>query len=221
LLGKPIHQPLLVCFRYKELPQYFASHDLLRSFLFCRVLLALQESSRREAIKSAAAVGAAFLPVAAANAAVGESPRFSVFGLIGDTSSYSEGTAYGTDQSTPLYSPYSVYGDVGADSLFTKNDYSGNKKAILVETKKRLAKLPGYVESKKWWEVRAELSRYMYETRGAVRGLATTPTQKKAATAFFKAIETADNGARLKKGDMAMQGSKDAAAKLDAFVATL
>ena len=179
-----------------------------------------QESSRREAIQSAAAVGAAFLP-AAANAAVGESPRFSVFGLIGDATTYSEGTAYGTDQSKPLYSPYSQYSEVGPDSLYTKEDYSANKKAILAETKLRLQKLPAYVEKSKWWEVRAELSRYMYETRGAVRGLAETPAQKKAATAFFKAIEKADNGARQKDGESCMAGSVDSVAKLDAFVATL
>eukprot|EP00978_Attheya_sp_CCMP212_P047712 scaffold423098_cov59-Attheya_sp.AAC.1 len=72
-----------------------------------RTSVAMQaESSRREAFGAAAAAAAAFLPVAA-NAAVGESPRFSVFGLIGDGTSYSEGAAYGTDQSTKVYSPYS------------------------------------------------------------------------------------------------------------------
>ena len=165
-------------------------------------------------------MGAAFLP-AAANAAVGESPRFSVFGIVGDTSSYSESTSYGTDQAAPLYSPYSVYSPTSSSSLYTQQDYTANKKAILAESKKRLAKLPGYLEKKKWWEVRAELDRYMYETRGAVRGLAQTPVQKKAATAFFKAIETADNGARLKNGEMASAGAAAAVEKLDAFVATL
>lgn len=107
------------------------------------------------------------------------------------------------------------------DSLYTKEDYTGRKKAILAESKKRLTKLPAYLEKNKWWEVRAELSRYMYETRGAVRDLAESPAQKKAATAFFKAIETADNGARLKNGEMASAGAADAVTKLDAFVATL
>merc|ERR1719273_1653881 len=72
------------------------------------------ESDRRQAF---GALGAAFFPVVA-NAAVGESPRFSVFGVFGDGTSYSEGAAYGSDQSSKLYSPYSVYGDVGGDSLY-------------------------------------------------------------------------------------------------------
>ena len=167
--------------------------------------------------------GAAFLP-AAANAAAGESPRFSVFGLIGDSDSYSENTAYGTDQSGKLYSPYSVYGESGSDSLYNKYDkseYAAKKKAVLAETKKRLGNLPAYVEKKKWFEVRDELTRFMYETRGAAKYLATTPAQKKAATAFFKAIEETDGAARLKKQDACAAAAADSVAKLDAFVATL
>ena len=185
----------------------------------------LQEAaSRREAlVKGAAMTGAAFLP-AAANAAAGESPRFSVFGLIGDTDSFSENTAYGTDQSGKLYSPYSVYGESGADSLYNKYDkaeYVAKKKAVLAETKKRLGNLPAYVEKKKWFEVRDELTRFMYETRGAAKYLATTPAQKKAATAFFKAIEETDGAARLKNQGACAAAAADSVAKLDAFVATL
>jgi photosystem II oxygen-evolving enhancer protein 3 len=167
-------------------------------------------------------VGAAFLP-AAANAAAGESPRFSVFGLVGDPSSFSEATAYGTDQSTPLYSPYSVYGEAGPDSLYNPSDpaVAAKKKAVIAETKKRLGNLPGYIEKKKWFEVSDELTRYMYETRGAVKGLASTPEQKKAATAFFKAIEKADISARRRDGASALAAAQDSVAKLDAFTATL
>lgn len=140
---------------------------------------------------------------AAANAAAGESPRFSVFGLIGDGTSYSEGAAYGSDQSKPLYSPYSVYGDAGEDSLYKAGaaEYVAKKKAVLAETKKRLTKLPAYAEKKKWFEVTDELSRYMYETRAAIKYLATTVQQKEAATEFFKAIEEVAGAARLKKQD--------------------
>ena len=166
--------------------------------------------------------GAAFLP-AAANAAVGESPRFSVFGLIGDGSSYSEAAAYGTDQSTKLYSPYSVYGEAGEGSLYKAGDteYVTKKKAVLAETKKRLANIPGYVDKKKWFEVRDELTRFMYETRGAAKYLAETPAQKKAATEFFKAIEKTDGAARVKDADACYAAAADSVAKLDAFVATL
>merc|ERR1719464_469069 len=84
------------------------------------------ESSRRQAI---AAVGAAFVP-AIANAAAGESPRFSVFGIVGDGTSYSEGGAYGSDQSSKTFSPYSVYGAQSKDSLYVKGgdaDYVARK----------------------------------------------------------------------------------------------
>merc|ERR1719276_513904 len=78
---------------------------------------ALDATSRREAMAAASAAAAAFLP-AVANAATGESPRFSVFGLIGDGTSYSEGAAYGSDQDHPTYSPYSVYDEAGDKSVY-------------------------------------------------------------------------------------------------------
>merc|ERR1712176_1279369 len=111
--------------------------------------------------------GALFVP-AIANAAAGESPRFSGFGVLGDGTSYSEGGAYGSDQSKPTYSPYSVYSKMGDDSLYVQGgdkEFVARKKAILAETRVRLDKLPAYIEKKKWSEVTTELSRYMYETR--------------------------------------------------------
>jgi photosystem II oxygen-evolving enhancer protein 3 len=180
------------------------------------------ENSRREALSSIAAAGVAILP-AAANAAAGESPRFSVFGVIGDGGSYSEGAAYGTDQSSKLYSPYSVYGEVGGDALY-ENDNAGEvarKKGYIAESQKRLALLPGYVEKKQWFNVKDELTRYMYETRGAVRGLAKTPEQKKIAKSFFQAIEEASLQATLKNQDKCAAASADSAKLLDQFVASL
>jgi hypothetical protein len=175
-------------------------------------------------LKSAGvAVGTAFLPVIAANAAAGESPRFSVFGLLGDGSSMSEGAAYGTDQAGKLYSPYSVYGDAGSDSLYKEGapEYTAKKKAVLAETKKRLQKLPAYIDKKKWFEVSNELSRFMYETRGAAVYLAQSPEQKSAATDFFKAIEATNLAARQKNGSEAAVAAADSLSKLDAFTSTL
>ena len=159
-----------------------------------------------------------------ANAAAGESPRFSVFGLIGDGTSYSEGAAYGSDQSAKVYSPYSVYGEVGGPgAIYTPDDktYAERKKAVLAESKKRLGRLPGYIEKKKWYEVRNELSRYMYETRGAVKGLASTPEQKKAAAKFFEAIETCDGAARLKQQEKCASAAAASVSALDAFTSLL
>jgi len=135
----------------------------------------------------------------------------------------SEGAAYGTDQSAPLYSPYSVYSEAGEKSLYKSTDPSvvEKKKAVLAESRKRLGKLPAYIEKKQWFNVSDELARYMYETRGATKFLAKTPAQKKAATDFFKAMEKADLSARRKNGAAAMEAANDSVAKLDAFVASL
>jgi photosystem II oxygen-evolving enhancer protein 3 len=144
--------------------------------------------------------------------------------VIVDGTSYSEGAAYGSDQSAKVYSPYSVYSDVGADSSATKAgtvEGAARKKAIVAETEKRLELLPAYIEKKQWFNVKDELTRYMYETRGAVRGLAKTTDQKEAATAFFQAIEKVNINATLKKQDPCMAAAKDSVDKLDAFVKTL
>lgn len=202
--------------RFKEYLFSRLTHSLTRT-------LSTQEASRRDIVSAgAAAAAAAFLP-AAANAAVGESPRFSVFGLIGDGTSYSEGAAYGTDQSAKLYSPYSVYGDAGVGSVFDPTDpaIASKKQAVLTETKKRLDKLPKFIAKKAWFEVTTELDRYMGETREAVRYLATTPEQKKKATAFFKAIEATDINARRKNQDACAAAQQESIAALAAFVAAI
>ena len=61
----------------------------------------------------------------------------------------------------------------------------------------------------------------MYETRGAVRGLAKTFEQKEAADAFFKAIEKTNGSATLKNGDACLAAAKDSAVKLDKFVSMI
>merc|ERR1711957_677506 len=112
---------------------------------------------RREVLSKIAAAAATFLPLAA-NAAVGESPRYSVFGIIGDGTSYSEGAAYGSDQAGKVYTPYSVYGEAGKDSLYKKSNPEeiAFKKGILKETNVRLNKIPAYVQKKQWPNVNAE-----------------------------------------------------------------
>lgn len=100
-------------------------------------------------------------------------------------------------------------------------EYAARKKAILAESKKRLGRLDGYIQKKKWYEVKNELDRYMYETRGAVKGLAKTTEQKAAAADFFKAIEQTNLNATLKKQDACEAAAKNSIAALDAFTATL
>lgn len=181
------------------------------------------ENSRREAMASIVGAAAALVPIAA-NAAAGESPRFSVFGVIGDGTSYSEGAAYGSDQAAAVYSPYSVYGNVGTDDALYKagNDSEiARSKAYVVESQKRLANLPRYVERKEWFNVSDELTRYMYETRGAVRNLAKSDEQKKLANSFFQAIEETVLQATLKNQAKCAAASADSAKLLDQFYSTL
>mmetsp|Transcript_6382 Transcript_6382/g.9375 ORF Transcript_6382/g.9375 Transcript_6382/m.9375 type:complete len:211 (+) Transcript_6382:30-662(+) len=187
-----------------------------------RVSTAINAEGRREAFGKMAAAAAVFVP-AAANAAVGESPRFSVFGVIGDGTSYSEGAAYGSDQGEKVYSPYSVYSPPSDKTLYSAStaEYADRKKAVLAETKLRLSKIPNYVERKEWWNVKTELTRYMYETRGAVRGLATSVSQKEQAETFFKAIEATYGAATQHKGDACMGANSKAIEALDAFTASL
>ena len=66
-----------------------------------------------------------------------------------------------------------------------------------------------------------ELSRYMYETRGAIRFLAKNPKQKAAAEAFFKSIEATADAARLKKKDACADAAAKSISTLDAFVSTV
>ena len=186
---------------------------------------ALHAQAGRREVFGVIAAGAVAIP-AAVNAAVGESPRFSVFGLVGDGTSMSEGAAYGTDQSEPLYSPYSVYGEE-KDSIFTKSggesnaEFVARKKAVLAETKKRLSLLPLYIEKKQWFNVKDELTRYMYETRGAVRGLAKSIPQKEKADDFFKAMEATYTAATLKKQDACAKAAASTITTLEAFTASI
>ena len=98
---------------------------------------------------------------------------------------------------------------------------TARKKAIIVETKIRLARIPAYVEKKKWYEVKNELTRYMYETRGACKYLATTVQQKEAATDFFQAIEKITLNTTLKNQEGAFAAQKEAIEKLDKFSAMI
>lgn len=81
--------------------------------------------------------------------------------------------------------------------------------------------LPGYVEKKQWFNVNDELTRYMYSTRGAVRGLAKSDEQKKIAKDFFLAIETTYGSSTQRKGEACAAANADAIKALEAFIATL
>ena len=56
-------------------------------------------------------------PPTPAQAAYGQGTKFSIFGLLGNGDSYSEGAAYGSDQGLPVYSAYSPFQPVNDGSL--------------------------------------------------------------------------------------------------------
>jgi len=96
------------------------------------------------------------------------------------------------DQSAKVYSPYSVYGKLGAPDAVYKNRNQGEtdrKKVMLTENAIRVAKINQYIEKKQWEEVRAELQRQVYEMRGAMNYLAVTKESKQAAKQFYQDME--------------------------------
>jgi len=195
---------------------------IIASLIAYSAAFSQKDTSRRDAMAGIAAAGAALVP-AIANAAAGESPRFSVFGLIGDGTSYSEGGAYGSDQKGKTYSAYSVYGEAGEDSLYKPGteQYITKKKAVLVETAKRLKKLDYYADKKQWTQVPQELTRYMYETRASVTYLAKSKEQKKLAKEFYVQIEAATIAARQKKYENLKTAIANSISTFDALTAAL
>jgi hypothetical protein len=61
----------------------------------------------------------------------------------------------------------------------------------------------------------------MYETRGAVRGLAKSDEQKKIAKTFFESIEKTYGSSTQRKGDACVAANESAVKALEAFIATL
>merc|ERR1712176_1744355 len=115
----------------------------------------------------------------AAVASAGDSPKFSFFGFFGNGDTLSEGAMYGSDQSTPTYSPYSVYGKLGAEKAVYKK-YNAKeiefKKSMLAESERRVAIVNKWIDQKKWEEVRAGLDSQVYNMRGTMNYLAASPS---------------------------------------------
>lgn len=178
-------------------------------------------ATRRESF--AAFTAAVVSAPSVASAVAGDSPKFSVFGIIGDGTSMSEGAAYGSDQKTKVYSPYSVYDARSEKSVFKETDpgIPLRKKAVIAETRNRLQNCEVYITKKQWFNVRDELTRYMYSTRESMTYFATDAKTKAAAKKFFVSIETLDISAKQRKGEVAAKALVDSIANLDAFTALI
>jgi len=160
------------------------------------------ESGRREFASAAAAALAGVGFVQGASASAGTGAKFSLFGITkGQATSMSEGAAFGTDQSAPIYSPYSQYSPVTDKSLSNKVDKTVAYKEFVLNSEKRLPNYPAYIASKKWLEVKTENTRYLYSLRNAMNGLATTPAAKAAAKKVYLDLEELTYGATVKSQD--------------------
>jgi len=189
-------------------------------------------------------VGASFVP--SAEAKPGEGAKFSLFGLLGNADSYSEGGAYNSDQSKPAYSAYGPFSPVTDDSLANVNTAADKKVflEVIVESEKRLknrdvttpssardptssGKGAGYtkpiatsIERKEWGEVITQLDRYLYNLRRAMNKLSTTPESKAAAVTFYKAIETLNGACTTKDQAAASAAYSDSLYAFDAWKVT-
>jgi len=85
-------------------------------------------------------LGAAVTTTPAAFAEAGSSPKFSFFGIFGNADTYSEGAAYGIDQSAPVYSPYSPYSSRDGKEEYKKGNAEevAFKKKLFNESVKRV-----------------------------------------------------------------------------------
>jgi photosystem II oxygen-evolving enhancer protein 3 len=152
-----------------------------------------------------AAVGA--LGAQAAVATSGDSPKFSFFGFFGNGGTQSEGAMYGSDQSgSPVYSPYSVYGKLGADDQIYKK-YNAKeiefKKKMLVTSEGRVKKVIDFIEKKQWENVRTDLDSQVYNMRATMNYLAAAPGAnpgaKAAAKQFYQDMEDVNLLCKRKK----------------------
>ena len=130
---------------------------------------------------------------------------------------------YGSDQKDAVYSPYSVYGKLGApDAVYKKyNDKEvAFKKAMFAESSKRVAKVNTYIEKKNWEDVRAELERQVYNMRGTMNYLASAsgkPEAKAAAKKFYQDMEEVNLLSKRKKQAAAQDAYGAMMSSLDSF----
>ena len=151
-----------------------------------------------------AAVGA--LGAQAAVASAGDSPKFSFFGFFGNGGTMSEGAMYGTDQTTPTYSPYSVYGKLGDEKAVYKK-YNAKeidfKKKMLAESERRVKGVDAAIGKKNWESVRRDLDGQVYNMRNTMNYLAAGPSAqpgaKAAAKQFYQDMEAVNLLCKRKK----------------------
>ena len=134
----------------------------------------------------------------------------------------SEGAAYGTDQSSAIYSPYSQYSPISEKSLYSKVDDTPFYKTVVNNSEKRLANYPKYIADKSWLDVKTENTRYLYSLRNAMNGLAgDDAAAKKAAKKVFLDLEELTYAATVKSQEKATAAHTALVADMAAFKKTV
>mmetsp|Transcript_14286 Transcript_14286/g.44204 ORF Transcript_14286/g.44204 Transcript_14286/m.44204 type:complete len:209 (+) Transcript_14286:73-699(+) len=160
----------------------------------------------------------------AAVASSGDSPKFSFFGFAGNGDAMSEGAMYGADQSSKVYSPYSVYGKLGAEDQIYKK-YNAKeiefKKGMLAESEKRVKAVNQWIDKKNWENVRSGLDSQVYNMRGTMNYLAASPSAKPGAKAaakqFYQDMEAVNLLSKRKKQAAAMDAYNNMVNSMEKF----
>eukprot|EP00595_Chromulina_sp_UTEXLB2642_P000152 CAMPEP_0196761110 /NCGR_PEP_ID=MMETSP1095-20130614/227_1 /TAXON_ID=96789 ORGANISM="Chromulina nebulosa, Strain UTEXLB2642" /NCGR_SAMPLE_ID=MMETSP1095 /ASSEMBLY_ACC=CAM_ASM_000446 /LENGTH=185 /DNA_ID=CAMNT_0042110223 /DNA_START=127 /DNA_END=684 /DNA_ORIENTATION=+ len=134
-----------------------------------------------------------FSTIVIASALFGGMPAFAKEGAAPKQGFFSNSDASSpfTEESRedPLFSPYSPYGN-GEAAVY--NSLKGSPSEIKFysekfdESVKRVAKVPGYVQKKTWFEIKAGLVGYAYNLRNAALKLAEFSKDPTAATKAAK-----------------------------------
>jgi len=159
--------------------------------------------------------GSMFTGIDNANAKAGTSPPQGFFGF-GDSS---QSSPY---PDTPTYSPYSPYAAAGEKSLYKAGTADEIKfyKGKFTEARKRMDKIDGYLQKKQWENVRAELTRQMYDLRKSTNTLVgDNAAGKKKAEQLFQDMENLTVSSRRKQSDVAAASLKAIKADFDAIIA--
>lgn len=135
---------------------------------------------------------------------------------------YSEGAAYGSDQSQGNFSPYSPYSAKSENSLYNKVDDKPFYKKIVAESKSRLPLYQKYIDRKQWSEVTTQSTRYLYSLRKAMNGLSVGNEKAETAkVAFYQSLEALTYSCRTKDQVAAQKAYDDAKANFAAFEAAI
>ena len=131
---------------------------------------------------------------------------------------YSEGAAYGSDQSQGNFSPYSPFSTASEKSLYAKVDDKPFYKKIVAESKSRLPLYQTYIDKKQWSEITTQSTRYLYSLRKAMNGLSEGNAEAETAkVAFYKDLEALTYSCRTKDQAAAQSAYDSAKANFAAF----